>query len=257
MSSNIFHKGVVARSLSTNQTGTTWDDELSVVRDYSRLADEAITETSADMRQAAMGRDWYFWKYSTWLGEQDNTWLEYAWRNYVAVKSLYGVLKPVDTSTPEKILISGSFPIQMHTSHMQAASKDYYWINTFETRIMEDTLDENGTIPNQSECSYNIIDLQDFEDGSVVGYFDSARLHTHDFLTPNLNIIDGLLDSIRVGGIMMIYDLAEFGSLYEDGMRAHEERMHRVNRRIVQREDFEVYHLAHDEIGTVLAYKIG
>lgn len=257
MSSSIFHKGVVARSLSTNQTGTTWEDELSVVRDYSRLADAAITAANADMRQAAVGRDWYFWKYSTWLGEQDNTWLEYAWRNYVAVKSLYGVLKPRDLETTEKILISGSFPIQMHTAHMQAGTKDYYWLNSLETRIMEDTLNENGTIPNQPECSYKIIDFEDFEQGTVTEFFDSARLHTHDFLTPNLNLVDNMLDSIRVGGIMMIYDLAEFGALYEDGMRAHEERMHRINRRIAQREDYEVYHLAHDEIGTVLAYRIG
>jgi len=256
MSSSIFHKGIVARSLSTNQTGATWDDELSLVRDYSRLADAGIAEANADKRQAAMGRDWYFWKYSTWLGEQDNTWLEYAWRNYIAVKSLFGILKPVDPTTPEKILISGSFPVNTHFPAMSEGTKDYYWINTFETRIMEETLDENGTVPNHSECKYNVIDLQDFEDGNVVNYFDSARLHTHDFLTPNLNIVDRLLDSIKVGGIMMIYDLAEFGSLYEDGLKAHEHHMHRINRRILQRDDFNVFHLAHDEIGTAIAYKV-
>lgn len=257
MSSNIFHKGVVARSLSTNQTGSTWDDELSVLRDCARLADAAIAETSADMRQAAVGRDWYFWKYATWLGDQDNTWLEYAWRNLNAVKHLYGIHKPLDPNTPEKILISGSMPVQMLTNPMVSGAKDCYWINTFETRILEDTLDENGTIPNRSECSYNVIDLQDIEDGSVINFFDSARLHTHDFLTPNLNIVDRLLDSIKVGGVMVVYDLSEFGALYEDALCAHENRMHRVNARILQRSDFEVYHLANNEIGTTIAYRIG
>lgn len=255
MSSQIFNKGVVARSLSTHQTGTTWDDEISVVRDFSRLADAAIDQANVDKRMVATGTDWYFWKFTTWLGETDNTWIEHAWRNYVTVKGFYGINKPVRPEDKEKILISGSFPISMHTVHMENDTKDYYWINSLDTRIMEETLDVNGTIPDRDQCTYNVVDIQDIESGSLDGYFDSARIQTHDIITATNNTLDKVLDSIRVGGVALFYDVCEFGALYEDATRAHEERIHRLNRRVVSRGDFEVYHIP-NEIGVIIAYRI-
>lgn len=249
----MFHRGVISRSLSTDQDS--WDDTLGIIRDYSRLMDDAINETSPDMRQMAVGTDWYFWKHSTWLGDQDNTWLEYAWSQYVAVKSLMApIMRHSVDNEPPKILMSGQYPA-FQGNMLTSETCEYHYINSLDTRIMEDVLDQNGNIPNRADCTYKVVDLQDLEDGSLVNYFDSARIITFDILTPNLNIVDRILDSIKVGGIIMLNNVSGWGSLYEDALKAHEAAMHRFNTRIVQRQDFEVYHLANEEIGIILAYK--
>jgi hypothetical protein len=253
MSSKMFHRGVISRSLSTDQVS--WDDTLGIIRDFSRLMDNAINETSPDMRQVAVGNDYYFWKHSTWLGDQDNTWLEYAWSQYVAVKSLMApIMHHSVDNEPSKILMSGQYPA-FYGKTLTSETREYYYINSMETRIMEDVLEENGNVPNRADCTYKVVDLQDLEDGSLVNYFDSARVTTFDILTPNLNMVDRMLDSIKVGGMIMLYNCSGWGSLYEDALKAHEAAMHRFNVRVAQRQDFEVYHLANEEIGIVLAYK--
>lgn len=260
MSSKMFHRGVISRSLSTDQDS--WDGTLGIIRDFSRLMDNAINETSPDMRQAAVGNDYYFWKHSAWLGDQDNTWLEYAWSQWIAVKSLMAPIthRSVDDEPP-RVLTSGQAPAfqgEEPTRHntLISETREYYYINSMETRIMEEVLEENGNVPNRADCTYKVIDLQDLEDGSLVNYFDSARITTFDVLTPNLNMVDRILDSIKVGGMIMLYNVSGWGSLYEDALKAHETAMHRFNVRVVQRQDFEVYHLANEEIGIILAYKI-
>lgn len=255
-SSAIFNKGVVARSLSSNQTGVTWDEELGMVRDFCRLADDAISAANVDKRMVATGTDWYFWKFTTWLGEQDNTWVEFAWRNYVTVKSFQGLNKPVSPDQKERILISGSFPTLVHSIPMRDNTRDYYWINSLDTRIMEDTLDVNDSVPSRAECTYNVLDIQDLDDGTYDGYFDSARIQSHDIITPTMNTLNKVLDSIRVGGVVLFYDVSGFGALYEDAASTHEESIHRFSRQVVSRDDFDVYHIP-NELGVIIAHRIG
>ena len=258
MSSQIFHKGVVSRSLSTHQTGTTWDQEIEILRDACTIGEAALTAANVDRRTIATGPDWFMWKYQTFLGEVDNAWTEYAWRNLAAVSSTNGmVYQQSDPTVNPKILVSGVWPIKYNASHMVANDIDYYWVNSFNLRNVEDTLDASSLLPNASECTYNVIDIQDIESGQYDGFFDAVRLNSHDIFTPSNNLLDKAMDSVRVGGTFIAYDIADFGALYVDAYKVHEQRLHRFSRRLVNRTDYEVHHITHDEMGIALAYRMG
>lgn len=258
MSSKIYHKGIISRSLSTGQSGEVWDNELEILTDSCTIGEQALTDANVDRRTIATGPDFYHWKYQTFGSTSPNTWLEYAWRSVAVVHSANGFCFPTtDPDTRLKVLVSGAWPMKYMVDKMEAHNIDFYWLNIFELRNMEDVMDHNDQLANTSNCTYHAVDLADLAAGEYDGFFDSARVSGRDIFTPSLNFLDKAMDSVKVGGVFLTYDISDFAALYADSLSVHEQRMHRFCRRMLNRSDYEIHHITHDEIGLAAGYRIG
>lgn len=234
-----FNEGIIARSLSTNQTDASHEANLEKLQRWSDIGRNLIESTSPDKRYLATGVDNFFLQYDMDF-RQDTTYGEWVWSLCAHLDTILGI-NFCDPTAEEHVLVTPSalFP---SLEALLNPNKHFYFLNNFSLLVFERFISE--TYPLQlGNFKYSAISYFDLLSGSYDNFFNYVKLCEWDALTANDTLISAAMDSVRSKGMFILYDVSCGGTLYENPIAAYEHRMYRTSKRIAVRPDFNVTHI--------------
>jgi hypothetical protein len=248
-----YNSGIVARFLSTGQTGAEYDRKMQILRAWCSTGHQLVERSSPDRRLIATGIDTFMWQYEP-LSEDvaATSWLEMMWSYASEARALFSSLR---SGLHHQKILATPQALDFDDKPFLNPKIDFYLINTFSLEVFEKTLETVCSPEEQELARYWAIDYSDLLNGETDQMFDCVRVSTWDVLDLDGSLIQGVLNSVKVGGTAFIYEVSANGDLYRDAMSVHEIYMYQINKAVAERSDFEVIHLPTDR-GYIIARRI-
>jgi hypothetical protein len=155
-----------------------------------------------------------------------------------------------------EVLISAGAPFPFRQKMMADPSFNVTWLNSSLLFNQENFFFGSNESVEYGDFSYAAIDAQDVYDGLTADSFHIVSMHSNDIIDVDTKLLEKMMNSVKVGGFIIIRDATGYGQLYEDSLAVHKKIHSEIGNYVCSRNDFESYHVPIDS-GTIVCIRIG
>lgn len=248
----------VARRLSNTGVENAFGDRTNYLHDFWERVNAYLRNANIDKRAKAIGPDLSFLVYEIAVSENDS-WTEMLWSYETDLRIWEEMLRPISPAgeqvEPLKILTHLVSPSAPTIPAFSGVDRHYTFLNTTELYCLEEFFFNHTDGAEFGPFTYSAIDMQDVIDGSVDEEFDLIRLWSWSVVRPTRQVVRKFLDSLRVGGVIVINDASNLNQIYDNSAKAHYSPYYDMAKYIARDERFVTYHMPHN-IGVIVARRI-
>jgi len=252
MSTQDIEKQRVSLDFSSNDVTSMLDYDL--LQDFASKVIAHHSNANVDKRTVAVGDIPELFHHDFIYQANDD------FRDYlatIALNSLFLVdLFRGTPDNPSQVLTYWADPGTEKLNDLIDGGTHYTFINESFLYNIEEFYLNDPSIASKGPFSYSAINRSDILAGEKTDFFDAAYFTARQLVDLNFKFIDAVMDSIKVGGWIVVKDAAGLGSLYRDSMKIHKNYFGDLNRKIRDRSDFRTYHFPM-HLGLTFAKKIG
>lgn len=248
----------VARRLSRTGLEDAFGDRNNYLGQFYARTIEYLETANIDRRAKAIGPDLSFLSYQIGASENES-WTEMLWSYESDITIWEDILRPIpqDGSAvePLKILTHLCTPSRPVHPTLAGDGREYTFINTTELFCLEEFLFKQPDSQGLGPFVYSMVTQQDILNGEVDACFDLVRIWSWLVVRPTRSILKKYMDSVKIGGLLVINDASNLNQIYDNSLNAHYSPYYDMSKHVANDERFVTYHLPHN-VGTIVARRV-
>jgi hypothetical protein len=245
----------ISRRLSRAGLDDFFSEEILDLSDYAKKIKQFHELVSIDRRAVAVGSDIEAHWHEAMISVNDEL-AHVVWQNISQIKMWYDLLISDGTvENPKKVLTYMQFPWSFMMDYMSDRTKEFTFINNIDLYYFESFYLDAQKLAEYPDIRYSAVDLIDIVSGETSYAYDVVRATGFGINRPSIDVLESLMNSVKIGGVFVLSDASDYGMLYMTADSEITSEFLDYGKYIASRGDFISYHLPYD-VGLTVAKRV-
>jgi len=250
MNNSIVERMRVARHFTNCGIDDFSDADQTMMVDYALNIVQHNENANIDKRVMAIGGDVDALDFEI-VSQAEYDVLAHVWSS-MAFQTMFESLLSKSLSTKAvdgqkiDVLVSAGSPFLFRQKMLASSDYSVTLINNNHLFYQETFFFPTARSTTYGDFGYSVVDVQDIYSGDTDKSFDLISVHVNEVLDVDTRFLATLMDSVKIGGFLVIRDASGQGRMYDDSLAVHTRAHSDVNRYANSRQDYDSYHVPID-----------